>query len=297
MSRSSNLRGAPLFLRPSVVRALVGDVAAIRKAVVEVPLLPVKLVDRPRASEDPRLAKANDDVAVEVAVVAEPEPIDAPAAPMPEHSDPDLDRPTVDEPQQTRLPMHPIPHCAGEPIGTVSNKRVETKTNADQSEEFRNRPEEGRARPARANPRRRVRPKDSGSPSDRRVSGSSGSYDRDGSARSGRPPAAEASLRELSKPAPSPATPKSAFELMPSRSSAEPRSAPAARPPLPLTFEARRARLEAAIAHLKRHCILVSVSDRDAPVRLYRVSGRRESKFAEEVIEIAQEYGLELTHA
>lgn len=81
---------------------------------------------------------------------------------------------------------------------------------------------------------------------------------------------------------------------MPSRSSAEPRSAPAVRPPLPITFEVRRQRLEAAIVHLKRHCVLVSVCDRGAEIRRYRVSGRRESKFAEEVIEIAQAYGLEL---
>lgn len=126
---ASNLRGAPLFLRPSVVRQLVGDLAAIRQAVVRVPLLPIKLVDRPRPSEDPRLAKANDDiaelpVAPAVAGVAsgsdrvlrqaqddreaegsapvvriqaeEPEPIDWPDAPLPEHADPDLDRPEPD---------------------------------------------------------------------------------------------------------------------------------------------------------------------------------------------------------
>ena len=116
---ASNLRGGPLFLRPSVVRQLVGDIAAIRQAVVQVPLLPIKLVDRPRASEDPRLAKANDDitelpVAPDATVVAsgsdrvaptdasapvvriqaeEPEPSDWPDAPLPEHGDPDLDRP------------------------------------------------------------------------------------------------------------------------------------------------------------------------------------------------------------
>lgn len=47
-----NLRPAPFYLRPSVVRALVGDVAAIRKAVVDVPILPIKLVDQPGASEE-----------------------------------------------------------------------------------------------------------------------------------------------------------------------------------------------------------------------------------------------------
>lgn len=62
-----NVKPAPLFLRPSVVRAMVDDLAAIRqaitaKAVVNVPILPIELVDRPRRSEDPRLAKANDDI-------------------------------------------------------------------------------------------------------------------------------------------------------------------------------------------------------------------------------------------
>lgn len=58
-----NLKGAPLFLRPSVVRALVSDVNLIARAITPVPVAPVKLVDRPRASEDPRLATANDDIA------------------------------------------------------------------------------------------------------------------------------------------------------------------------------------------------------------------------------------------
>ena len=60
----SNLRAAPLFLRASVVRQLVGDVHAISKAIVEVPVVPIKLVDRPRRSEDPRLAKANDNISL-----------------------------------------------------------------------------------------------------------------------------------------------------------------------------------------------------------------------------------------
>lgn len=57
----SNLRNPPLFLRPSVVRALIGDVRTIAKGVERLELAADKLVDRPRRSEDPRLAKANDD--------------------------------------------------------------------------------------------------------------------------------------------------------------------------------------------------------------------------------------------
>lgn len=40
--------------------AIVGE-ATRRAGVAHVPVLPVRLVDRPRRSEDPRLARANDD--------------------------------------------------------------------------------------------------------------------------------------------------------------------------------------------------------------------------------------------
>lgn len=46
----SSLRGAPLFLRPSVVRKLVNDLGAISKHVAQVPIEPVRLVDQPRPS-------------------------------------------------------------------------------------------------------------------------------------------------------------------------------------------------------------------------------------------------------
>lgn len=94
MSRIGNLRGAPLFLRPSVVRGLVEGVDAIRKGLVQVPIAPIKLVDRPRRSEDPRLAKANDDSKASgwVATPVASEPEDWPDAPLPDHADPDLDR-------------------------------------------------------------------------------------------------------------------------------------------------------------------------------------------------------------
>lgn len=62
----------------------------------------------------------------------------------------------------------------------------------------------------------------------------------------------------------------------------------------PLMPEVRRRRIEAAIAFLKRQAVLVSVADRNAQVRRYRVSGRRDSVFAEEVIELAQAMGMEL---
>ncbi|MCM3419025.1 hypothetical protein [Sphingopyxis alaskensis] len=49
--------------------------------------------------------------------------------------------------------------------------------------------------------------------------------------------------------------------------------------------------MEAAIRFLKSQAILVTVVDRDAQVRQYFVSGKRDRKFAEEVIEIAIEKG------
>lgn len=101
----SNLRGAPLFLRPSVVRALIGDVETIARHVVAVPVLPVALVDQPAPStllasepngEITRFdchhgAPAND-------AQADWEPADWPDAPLPDAADPDLDRPEAPAP-------------------------------------------------------------------------------------------------------------------------------------------------------------------------------------------------------
>ncbi len=53
-----NVKPAPFALTPATVAALVGDRAGPR--VVHVPVVSIKLVDRPRRSEDPRLARAND---------------------------------------------------------------------------------------------------------------------------------------------------------------------------------------------------------------------------------------------
>lgn len=58
-----NLRPAPFSITPSVVaRVLTLAARPVARAVL-VPLSPVKLVDRPRRSQDPRLAKVNDDQA------------------------------------------------------------------------------------------------------------------------------------------------------------------------------------------------------------------------------------------
>jgi hypothetical protein len=66
---------------------------------------------------------------------------------------------------------------------------------------------------------------------------------------------------------------------------------PATQPKFTNWIEERARRLDAAIRFLKSQAILVSVVDRDAQVRQYFVAGKRDRKFAEEVIEIAIEKG------
>jgi hypothetical protein len=56
-------------------------------------------------------------------------------------------------------------------------------------------------------------------------------------------------------------------------------------------WEAREARLAAAVAFLKARCILVAVRERGAQIRSYRVSGRHESYLAEDVIALADRIG------
>lgn len=70
------------------------------------------------------------------------------------------------------------------------------------------------------------------------------------------------------------------------------RQAPPALAIPPLPAEARRRALDAAIAFLAQSGVLVSVVDRGALVRQYRVSGKRDNKLADEVIAIARERGM-----
>lgn len=55
----------------------------------------------------------------------------------------------------------------------------------------------------------------------------------------------------------------------------------------------RRARIDAAVRFLKRNCVLVEPVDRFAQIRRYRVSGKRDPMFAEQVIEMAEAMGME----
>lgn len=63
--------------------------------------------------------------------------------------------------------------------------------------------------------------------------------------------------------------------------------------PLPMPMEARRRRLQAAIAFLQARGTLVSILDRDALVRRYRITAKRENYLADEVVAYAIERGFE----
>lgn len=55
-----NLKPAPLPLTPALAAKLAGDRPAFGMGIARLPIEGT-LVDRPRRSEDPRLAQANDD--------------------------------------------------------------------------------------------------------------------------------------------------------------------------------------------------------------------------------------------
>jgi len=169
----SNLRPAPMFLRPSIVRQLIRDTAEIRKGVEHLQMLALPLVDQPKPSvaaaeevtrfDSSHEAASNDDIADPVEADAtggdsepglvdlqltkpESEPVqspltcngaalDWPDAPLPEHADPDLDRPEND-PADHGQPNHDDAGCH----------------DANQREECHSRPEGGRAGSTRSDP-------------------------------------------------------------------------------------------------------------------------------------------------
>jgi hypothetical protein len=122
--RHSNLRPAPFSITPEIVRGALGLAARSSRRLVAVPVEPIKLVDRPRRSEDPRLAKANDEQIIDFDPPADPE-TQAPQERGSAWDGPNGedrgdgaiadDSPPQPEEIQLRLPVHPIPHCAGEP--------------------------------------------------------------------------------------------------------------------------------------------------------------------------------------
>ncbi|MEL7719953.1 hypothetical protein AAG598_07920 [Citromicrobium bathyomarinum] len=61
-----------------------------------------------------------------------------------------------------------------------------------------------------------------------------------------------------------------------------------------IPFDLRKANIDAATKHLRRRGILVDVHNRDALVREYRVTGKRDLMLAEEVIDLARTSGFEV---
>lgn len=193
-----DVRAAPFYLTPGLVAALVGDDHPVLPAgVAEIPVEPVTLVDRPRGSEDPRLAKANDD-------------------------------------------------CLSSP--ETNNDRLPVPIESDRSADY-------------VEKRRPYMPQNKGAEERHR-------RDRE--------------ARELEKQAEGKAR-------IPLGARTEPE-----RRPVPTCgwLERRHERIKRAIDFLNARAMFVQVVNRDALVRTYRVSGKRDPKLAEEVIEIAIGLGM-----
>lgn len=112
-----------------------------------------------------------------------------------------------------------------------------------------------------------------------------------------------ATIREAAQRAQAHRPARPARQRTPVRASAkraEAKAAPKVAKPLPpLGVEQRKARFAAAEAFLKRQCILVTVVNRDALIRTYRVSGKQNSMLADGVVELALSMGMpepESTH-
>lgn len=300
-----NRRPAPFLLTPAIVRGVIE--LAQRPRVIAVPVLPIKLVDRPRRSEDPRLACANDkarapetEAALRALADAAQAKLRALASNDEHHT---LGNPTADRaggcegrapegtsgagdcghgaPANARQPHTPaegligsrpgdgetprrgIPADNPEPVNALSKGHETPFT----------RPEEAAFRPAPAtradrlySQRRQAEARELEAPVDRRA------LIREAAQRLARRPVAQG-------------------EAIKARPGMAPASAqPIAIPPLPSA--ARAARFAAAVAFLKARAILVTVVDRNALVRRYRVSGKLDSMFAEDVIARAVKLGF-----
>lgn len=214
---ADNLKPAPFFITEGVAHGLVEPNAPAGIRTVAVPVAAEPLVDRPRRSEAPRLAKANDDVPEVSNSASEPGSGRAPA--------------TVKKPRRGKLPLTSEPARKSDVMHRQAKDRDarELEQPVDRLATIRD-ADQKLALPAQTGDFRAV----IGAP-----------------------------------------TVKSALPI----------------PPLPAF--ARRQRLQAAMMFLKRQCILVSPVDRSALVRRYRVSGKREAMYAEEVVAFAIERGFQ----
>jgi len=276
---NGSLRGAPLFLRPSVVRGLIDGVTAAAKGTTEVPVAPIRLVNMPRRSEDPRLAKANDDSAMPLSPAAasethEPGRVVPPVKP----SAPALRPATANKAEPEGWPDAPLPEF--EQPAPVVPDQADPDLDRPAPEAV---PLEVQSVDIARQPRR-----------------------RDGIIRTHARRAERALEAPVDRVIDVPEAPRLDLIRAAAQRLAAKTSTAVARPsigarrvaepaPLPVLLpELRRQRIEAAIKYLGARGVLVSVHDRFAQVRKYHVSGRRETQLAEDVIALAVTHGLEL---
>lgn len=221
MGDSSNIKPAPVFMSPTTIAAVVGDRHGPAPQLAEVPLMPTKLVDRPRRSEDPYFARANDNHEA-----------------LPRH---DFD-----------LRIRRCNNC-GCGVEDVEDGLVPLTCG--------NKPAADQSRPVA-----RIR-----ITMDARQCGKTARLEM---------------MRAIARRLEQGGAAKGLARIMPGK----PQAAKAAIPSNP--YEQRRRDLVAAIAFLKARCILVSISDRNAQITKYRVSGRREPLLGCEVVEMAAMLGF-----
>lgn len=226
---SSNLRPAPFALTPPVVGCVLSG-SASGVGVTEVPVLPVKLVDQPKRSEDPRLSRANDDQPIPPTIPEdggeEPERVAPPQA-------------SLSAPVEFTTPRP----AGADPFGT--NDTSEPVSPSPSTSDAAPEPQADRLSKIRA---------------------------------AAQALAKKHSTDRVTRPALGHRTERKTSAL----------------PEMPT--EARRKKLEGAISHLKRLGILVSVCDREALVRQYRVTGKRDKHLADDVVAYALQRGFEPDH-
>lgn len=279
----SNVKPAPFFLNEKTVKDLLDRPVEVED----------KLVDRPRRSEDPRLAKANDDTpdddtpdepADNPLIEPAPEPVPSPDtgdAPFPEEFG------SPDHLSQARLM---VPPDAEELAAQRAVERAYEGHLAPGAEKVRR--SDRLYRQTRDNDARELE-----QPVDERMASTDRLDTIRAAARKLQNGTAIAEPAERPKPIRVSGGTPARFRAKPVQRASEkraqqitPRREAKALPPLP--FEQRKARLQAAETFLKKQGILVTVIDRAAQIRTYRVTGVKSAVLAEQVIEMAVARGM-----
>jgi hypothetical protein len=274
-----NLRPAPFALTPSMVVSVLDSARGSNPGVVDVPLAPTRLVNIPRCSEDPSLAKANDDT-----------PFPTPSA----RTDGGIEPARVAPKQAEKSAPAGSPN-PGRPddAGGENEQAVKGACHVDHTEERAARRRNDRALAGHSDSRGgpgRARCED-------RATGPVHGSARRADSRRNQAPAIEGRSDRLAQIREAAANLARRDALAAGRTPRIPLGQRAESKSLklpPLPAERRRAVLGAAIAFLKRKCVLVTPTDRGAQIRKYRVSGKREAMLAEDVIEFAIGHGFEV---